>query len=138
MSTLSGKVALVTGASKGIGAAIAKTLAKNGAAVVVNYASSKAGAEAVVQAITNAGGKAVAVQGDVSKAAGAEAIVSAPSPPLAASTSWSMTPASMSSGHQERSTNGRHSFRRDDRFGLRGRHHRANPARAPGSASGHR
>jgi 3-oxoacyl-[acyl-carrier protein] reductase len=69
MSKLTGKVAVVTGASKGIGADIAKGLAKEGAAVVVNYASSKEGADRVVAEITGKGGKAVAVQGDVSKAA---------------------------------------------------------------------
>ena len=66
---LTGKVAVVTGASKGIGAAIAVSLAAEGAAVVVNYASSKAGADKVVAAITSAGGKAIAVQADVSKSA---------------------------------------------------------------------
>ncbi|HEX2919493.1 MAG TPA: glucose 1-dehydrogenase [Edaphobacter sp.] len=69
MSKLSGKVAVVTGASKGIGADIAKGLAKEGASVVVNYASSREGAEKVVTEITKAGGKAVAVQGDVAKEA---------------------------------------------------------------------
>src|SRR5947209_15639511 len=69
MKRLNGKVAIVTGASKGIGAAIAEQLAAEGAAVVVNYANSKAGAEAVVKRITQKEGKAVAVQADVSKPA---------------------------------------------------------------------
>jgi len=69
MAKLENKVALVTGASKGIGAGIAKELAACGAAVVVNYATDKSGAEAVVQEIISANGRAVAVQGDVSKSA---------------------------------------------------------------------
>jgi 3-oxoacyl-[acyl-carrier protein] reductase len=69
MSPLTGKVAIVTGASKGIGAAIATGLGAAGAAVVVNYASSQAGADRVVAEITGTGGEAIAVQGDVSKAA---------------------------------------------------------------------
>ena len=69
MSKLTGKVALVTGASKGIGAGIAKGLGAAGAAVVVNYASSKEDAERVVAEITRKGGQAIAIQGDVSKSA---------------------------------------------------------------------
>jgi 3-oxoacyl-[acyl-carrier protein] reductase len=67
MRKLEGQVAVVTGASKGIGAAIAEHLAAAGAAVVANYANSRTGAEAVVQRIRQAGGKAVAAQADVSK-----------------------------------------------------------------------
>jgi 3-oxoacyl-[acyl-carrier protein] reductase len=77
MTKLEGRVAVVTGASKGIGAGIAKALAQDGAAVVVNYVSSKAGADAVVEAITSAGGKAIAVQGDVSNAAQAQGLIEA-------------------------------------------------------------
>jgi 3-oxoacyl-[acyl-carrier protein] reductase len=69
MRNLTGKVAVVTGASKGIGAAIAKALAGAGSAVVVNYASSREGADRVVAEITKKDGKAVAVQGDMSKSA---------------------------------------------------------------------
>ena len=69
MKKLANQVAVVTGASKGIGADIAKSLAAEGASVVVNYASSKEGADKVVAAITAKGGKAIAVRGDVSKQA---------------------------------------------------------------------
>lgn len=68
MSKLKGKVAIVTGASKGIGAGIAKGLSAEGASVVVNYSSSKEGADRVVAQIKDKGGKAIAVQGDMSKA----------------------------------------------------------------------
>ena len=67
MSRLKGKVAVVTGASKGIGASIAEHFGAEGASVVVNYASSKSGADAVVKRITAKGGKAIAVQADVSQ-----------------------------------------------------------------------
>lgn len=67
MSKLTGKVAVVTGASKGIGASIAEHFAAEGAAVVVNYATAKSGADAVVERITKKGGKAIAVQADLSK-----------------------------------------------------------------------
>ncbi len=77
MGKLNGRVAIVTGASKGIGAAIAEHLAKEGAAVVVNYASSQAHAEAVVRKIHSAGGKAKAVRADLSKPGEAKKLIDA-------------------------------------------------------------
>lgn len=77
MNNLTGKVAVVTGASKGIGAGIAKALAAEGASVIVNYASSKAGADTVVATIEKAGGKAVAVRGDVAKPAEVRGMIDA-------------------------------------------------------------
>lgn len=69
LGKLNGKVALITGASKGIGAGIAKAYASQGATVIVNYASSKNDADKVVQEITSNGGKAIAIQGNVEKSA---------------------------------------------------------------------
>jgi 3-oxoacyl-[acyl-carrier protein] reductase len=69
MTTLAGKVAIVTGASKGIGAGIAKLFARSGASVVVNYSTSKEAADALVAEIESSGGKAVAIQADFSKTA---------------------------------------------------------------------
>jgi 3-oxoacyl-[acyl-carrier protein] reductase len=80
---LSGKVAVVTGASKGIGAGIAKQLAAEGAAVVVNYASSKSDADKVVDEIAKGGGKAIAVQGNVAKKADVEKLFAAAEKALA-------------------------------------------------------
>jgi 3-oxoacyl-[acyl-carrier protein] reductase len=77
MSKLNGKVAVVTGASKGVGAAIARHLADAGAAVVVNYASSQEGADRVVADITRNGGRAIAVQANVAKPAEVERLFSA-------------------------------------------------------------
>lgn len=74
MGKLQGKVAIVTGASKGIGAGIARQFAAEGATVVVNYASSKDAAEKVVKEITGKGGKAVAIQGDIAKQADIERV----------------------------------------------------------------
>src|ERR1700724_553770 len=74
---LDGKIAVVTGASKGIGAGIAKALAAEGAAVVVNYASSKSDADKVVDEIAKGGGKAVAIQGSVAKKGDVEKLFSA-------------------------------------------------------------
>ncbi len=77
MAKLTGKVAVVTGASKGIGASIAEDLARNGAAVIVNYSSTPQGADNVVSKIKTAGGKAKAVQADISKLAEARKLIDA-------------------------------------------------------------
>ena len=90
---LNGKVAVVTGASKGIGAGIAKGFAAEGAAVIVNYASSKTDGDKVVDEITKRGGKAVAVQGSVTNKGDVEKLFSAAEKLSERSTSWLTTPA---------------------------------------------
>ncbi len=75
MAKLTGKVAIVTGASKGIGASIAEHLAAEGASVVVNYSSSKQGADVVVERITKAGGKAIAIGANVSEQKDIDALI---------------------------------------------------------------
>ena len=93
------KVAIVTGASKGIGTAIAKHLAAEGAAVVVNYSSSKEGADRVVDEITKQGGKAVAVRANMAKRPKLRVSFPKPKKPSAGLISWLITPASTSFFH---------------------------------------
>jgi len=88
MSRLSGKVAIVTGASKGIGAGIARSFGAQGASVVVNYSSSKEGADKVVSEIKAKGGKAIAVQGDVSKSADVTRLFAETKKAYGTSTCW--------------------------------------------------
>ena len=96
---LNGKVAVVTGASKGIGAGIAKQFAAEGAAVVVNYASDKQGADRVVDEISKGGGKAIAVQGNVAKRRTSKDCSQRQKKLSAKPTSLLITPASTSSCH---------------------------------------
>ena len=99
---LSGKVAIVTGASKGIGAAIARRFAEAGAAVAVNYASSKADADKVVDEIVRKGGKAVAIQANVGKSADVKRLFAETKAKLGRPASSSTTPASSPSGRSRR------------------------------------
>ena len=99
---LNGKVSVVTGASKGIGAGIAKQFAAEGASVVVNYASSKTDADKIVDEIMKQGGRAVAVQGNAAKKAEVERLLRRLRKRSARSTSWSITPAFMNSRHWKR------------------------------------
>ena len=94
---LSGKVAVVTGASKGIGASIALHLAAEGARVVVNYASSKEGADRVVAEIAGKGGKAIAVQANVAKEVDIVRLFAETKKRSKGSTFWSITPEFMNS-----------------------------------------
>lgn len=96
MNKLAGKVAIVTGASKGIGAAAAKALAAEGAAVAVNYSSGKEGAEGIVAQITREGGKAIAIQADVSKASDVKRMFEATKKALGSVDVLVNTPASFS------------------------------------------
>ena len=96
MSMLDGKVALATGASRGIGTAVAMRLAQDGAHVFVNYRADASGADAVVHAIRAGGGQADMLQADVSRVADVQALVTGSPMPVAASTYSSTTPPSAS------------------------------------------
>ncbi len=97
MKQLKDKIAVVTGASKGIGAAIARALADQGASIVVNYATSASDAEKVVDAITQTGGRAVAIQASVASEADVLRLFSETKRPSAVSISSSTTPESTAS-----------------------------------------